>query len=234
MAGPWLYTIAANAGRNFELKDGHQPVNIANYGRLVNNGRIVEDQWWQIGQNWSKVAAGDKLFIYTGDDDRGIIGYAVIEEAVERPAGWALRLRFDLDKCKNLLRHPVPASVVRGWGLNLRKNVVDLSPVAEHLESWFSGATIGAKRYLLQRLCWNSNGWRGPTGQQYGKEHSYVGENGFGHEEWNLNTSDLIEGKVYGYTYYTPPQDAIGPPSSYDVYFFTIAEDKKRLLVGAY
>jgi len=85
---------------------------------------------------------------------------------------------------------------------------------------------------LLQRLCWNSNGWRGPTGDAYRKEDSYVGKNGFGHEEWNLNTADLIDGKVYGYTYYNPPQNK--PLAPYDVYFFAVAPDKTRLLVGTY
>lgn len=87
---------------------------------------------------------------------------------------------------------------------------------------------------LLQRLCWNSNGWRGPTGEGYQKESSYVGEHGFGHEEWNLNTADTIGDKVYGYTYYNPsPHNRIslGP---HDIYFFAIAPSKDRLLVGAY
>ncbi len=87
---------------------------------------------------------------------------------------------------------------------------------------------------LLQRLCWNSNGWRGPTGDRYQQENSYVGMNGFGHEEWNLNTADLIDGKIYGYTYYNPPPSGKMPLGPHDIYFFTIAPNKKRLLVGGY
>lgn len=87
---------------------------------------------------------------------------------------------------------------------------------------------------LLQRLCWNTNGWRGPTGEMYGKEDSYVGQNGFGHEEWNLNVSDVLEGKAFGYTYYSPPEhsDLIG--KSHDIFFFAINAAKERVLVGHY
>ncbi len=85
---------------------------------------------------------------------------------------------------------------------------------------------------LLQRICWNSNDWRGPTGEEFGKEQSYVGENGFGHEDWNLNTADLIDGKIHGYTYYNPPSSgSLGP---HDIYFFAITPKKERVLVGAY
>jgi hypothetical protein len=87
---------------------------------------------------------------------------------------------------------------------------------------------------LLQRLCWNSRGWREPTGDVYGKEKSYPGKNGFGHEEWNLNTADLIDGNVYGYTYYNPPAKRKNLPAAYGIYFFAVSPTKDRLLVGAY
>jgi hypothetical protein len=92
----------------------------------------------------------------------------------------------------------------------------------------------GPRTTLLQRLCWNSNTWRGPTGDSYQKEDSYVGQNGFGHEEWNLNTADLIDGNVYGYTYYNPPAHGAAPLGPYDLYFFAISPHKERFLVGAY
>lgn len=87
---------------------------------------------------------------------------------------------------------------------------------------------------LLQRVCWNTNGWRGPTGDRYGKENSYVGTNGIGHEEWNLNTTDLIGGNVYGYIYYSPPENTQMWNQAHDIYFFTISPTKERLLVGCY
>ncbi len=68
----------------------------------------------------------------------------------------------------------------------------------------------------------------------YEKENSYVGKNGFGHEEWNLNVSDVLDGKAFGYTYYNPPEhsDLIG--AGHDIFFFSINPAKKRVLVGYY
>jgi hypothetical protein len=87
---------------------------------------------------------------------------------------------------------------------------------------------------MLQRICWNSNEWRGPTGEGYSKEDSYVGKNGFGHEEWNFNTADLINGKVYGYAYYRPNEGTPQFKSRHDIYFFGIRPKKERRLVGFY
>ncbi|MFA5171761.1 MAG: hypothetical protein WC426_09345 [Sulfuriferula sp.] len=87
---------------------------------------------------------------------------------------------------------------------------------------------------LLQRLCWNTNSWRGPTGDMYGKEDSYVGQNGFGHEEWNLNTSDLLDRKAFGYIYYNPPGNSSLIGKTHDVFFYAINPTKARALVGYY
>lgn len=88
---------------------------------------------------------------------------------------------------------------------------------------------------LLQRICWNSLGWREPTGELSGREESYVGNNGFGHEEWNFNSNDLIDGFVHGYTYYPAlkqhPSIGYGP---HEICFFAISPRKERLIVGSY
>src|SRR5688572_11609401 len=87
---------------------------------------------------------------------------------------------------------------------------------------------------MLQRICWNSIGWRGPTGERYGKEDSYVGKNGFGHEEWNFNTNDLIDGKVYGYSYYRPNEDTPQFQGRHAIHFFGLEPNEGRKLVGFY
>lgn len=87
---------------------------------------------------------------------------------------------------------------------------------------------------LLQRICWNTNQWRGPTGDMYGKEKSYVGQYGFGHEEWNLNASDLLAGKAFGYSYYNPPKGSELIGQAHDIFFFAISPTRERRLVGYY
>lgn len=53
---------------------------------------------------------------------------------------------------------------------------------------------------LLCRVCWNSEGWRRPTGEARRLEvQSYIAKNGFGHEEWLFNREWMLEGNRYGF-----------------------------------
>ena len=147
MAGPWLYSIKSDKG-TFKLSDARIAVNVENYRKLVENGRIVEDDRWGV-HKYKSVEIGDELYICTRDDDQGIIGFAVVEEVRPKTdaAEWIqanpelgsfhaiLRLRFDLEKCRALLEKPVPPSVVKRWGLFLRTNVVSLSDHSTELYS---------------------------------------------------------------------------------------------------
>jgi hypothetical protein len=136
MAGPWLYAIAEGSGRTFDIEGESLPITILAYRQLVENGRLVEDRWWRISQHWKQVTIGDDMFIYTGAQRLGIIGYAKIKGIEERSQGWCLEPEFDLTKCRMLLKHPISVDIIRGWGLNLRRNPVDLNAMASDLYSY--------------------------------------------------------------------------------------------------
>jgi hypothetical protein len=124
----WLYPISASAGATFRLENEELDATLPNFERLVGDGRLVQDEWWRISTNFRNVQPGDEVFIYTGDQNRGIIGYATVREVsrVKR----VLRLKFDLKKCQALLdEKPLSAPVVRKQiPIPLRAAVVDLSP----------------------------------------------------------------------------------------------------------
>jgi len=53
----------------------------------------------------------------------------------------------------------------------------------------------------IARICWNTEGWRKPSGAR-GKsknQKSYEHRVGYGHEEWLLDTTKLIDGWHYAY-----------------------------------
>jgi hypothetical protein len=134
-AGPWLYTISEGDGHTFDLADGHSiPVSIESFRTLVHNGRITEDRYWYISQHWKNVKIDHEVFIYTGDRDLGIIGYATVAGVEERGERWCILPRFDLGRCRALLDHPIPAVVVREWVFP-RRNVSDLGPFHEQLHA---------------------------------------------------------------------------------------------------
>jgi hypothetical protein len=126
----WLYPISKRSDRVFRLDDGTElKVSFENYANLVKEGRLQEDDWWSVSTNFHPAEEGDDVFIYTGDKDAGIVGYARILK-VEREIEPEFHLKFDLEKCKALLASPVPAPIVRRWLLpnRPRSAVVALTP----------------------------------------------------------------------------------------------------------
>lgn len=63
-----------------------------------------------------------------------------------------------------------------------------------------------------------------------------MGTHGFGHEDWNLNTGDAIDGYVYGYIYRKYESLGMGTsPGPHDFYFWSRVNPRSpRLLVGVY
>ena len=51
----------------------------------------------------------------------------------------------------------------------------------------------------LCRICWNTNGWRRPSGTIKENKNSLAARLGFGLEEWLFNYEWLIDGHKYGF-----------------------------------
>jgi hypothetical protein len=85
---------------------------------------------------------------------------------------------------------------------------------------------------LLQRVVWNTADWRKPTATS--DEGDYVGEHGFGHEEWNFQTDDAVDGHVLGYLYYRPGAATLKKAGGrFDIGFWTLhPKSRGRFLVG--
>ncbi len=68
-------------------------------------------------------------------------------------------------------------------------------------KDWVAVDTDVANDGKIARICWNSEGWQRPSGLD-GKSsnpEAYEAQNGYGHEEWLLDTSKLIDGYHYAY-----------------------------------
>ena len=87
---------------------------------------------------------------------------------------------------------------------------------------------------MLNRMCWNSRGWRLPTGTS--EDGGYPSKMGFGHEEWNFQIEDAVDGFVYGYLYYNPAEKVIRESGgNFRIGFWSIHPDtREKLLVGMY
>ncbi|MFC4739991.1 hypothetical protein ACFO3U_08290 [Flavobacterium ponti] len=87
----------------------------------------------------------------------------------------------------------------------------------------------------IARLTWNENGWvkpSGPEGKSKNKD-THEGQFGYGHEEWLLDISKLVDGYHYGFLEPIRKQQQAYINNIYDVWLYTIDNiSKKRYWVG--
>jgi len=83
---------------------------------------------------------------------------------------------------------------------------------------------------VLQRVCWNTNSWKAPSGTAF--DSGNPGEHGFGNEEWNFCTDDAFEGNLFGWLYWRAKGFS---DLHFQILFWTIHPSRKEwLIVGAY
>lgn len=87
---------------------------------------------------------------------------------------------------------------------------------------------------LLQKISWNENQYQMPDISGYyveqGKDN-YIAESGIGHESWNFNKSELIDGKVYGYL---KADVSTLFNEKHNIFFFSRNLNNELYLVGYY
>lgn len=86
----------------------------------------------------------------------------------------------------------------------------------------------------LSKICWNTENWKFPSGSQ-GKSvslESYEADSGFGHEEWLLDKSKVVEG--YHYAFLQPLNIKTDKHENqvYNISLYTINNLNKQYFVG--
>ena len=82
------------------------------------------------------------------------------------------------------------------------------------------------------RICWNTAGWRIPTGERTERGNSYVATYGFGHEEWLFNYEWMIDGFRYGFLQPIGKHFTTYSGDQCSIALYTLTPDKHTLLVG--
>ncbi|MCK9181873.1 MAG: HNH endonuclease [Fibrobacteraceae bacterium] len=62
-------------------------------------------------------------------------------------------------------------------------------------------------KYIALRIAHNDSHWETPSKGRLNQTNDYVGENGFGHEDWNFNIELSQNGAVFGYQRYEPREE---------------------------
>lgn len=144
--GSWLYPISSRGEYWYELSPGRKvPMSFEVFRDSVLRGKTSEK--WVVNQNFGAIRLGDELFIYTGDRDRGIIGYAKVTGKDERTQ--CVIFRLDRQRTKDLLFDPIPAPLIRPHIPPPRKTVVNLGPHMSALRKLLPWSVTRARQEAL-------------------------------------------------------------------------------------
>ncbi len=86
----------------------------------------------------------------------------------------------------------------------------------------------------IARICWNSNGWKYPSGK-FGKsksKDSFENIKGFGHEEWLFDPSRTIGGYHYSFLQQINTKNKIHQGKIYTIHLFTVDPQNVKCYVG--
>ncbi len=84
----------------------------------------------------------------------------------------------------------------------------------------------------ISRICYNDEGWLFPSGRKDKavNKDSYEQKNGFGHEEWLLDFSKIIDGYHYGFL--QPLNGYHHAGNTYDIHLFFYTQNAGKVYIG--
>ena len=107
--------------------------------------------------------------------------------------------------------------------------MASLLPLYERVETT-AALPAPASAFKVARLCWNTNDWQSPTGRigKVGNKKAFEGAYGFGHEEWVLDHSRLLDGWKYGFVQALNHSFEKYAGTTIDLLLYTIDNKSKR------
>jgi hypothetical protein len=112
--GVWLYPVSRSNGYGFiDARGKRRESGYESVRHAIEEGVFPKRAEWPCVQNGRNVAAGDDLFLYSGDVGIFAAGRVLGAEPAESGGRWVIAWRLDLRRTKRLLRDPVPADRVR-------------------------------------------------------------------------------------------------------------------------
>ncbi|WP_029905157.1 hypothetical protein [Prevotella sp. 10(H)] len=166
-----------------------------NIGFAVNcydkNSRIILTAKADIKKAEFLKIVADKLGFYNGEYNG--IYYKDFEgkDYIENFKSFIRNEKVEIDKLIEEYK-PKGISIIRESDFNKKYKPI--------IERRISQIEFGRKNKIA-RLCWNTNGWKCPSGTKGKSLNSYSYENkyGFGHEEWLFDKSKTLDGYHYAF-----------------------------------
>ncbi len=154
----WLYPISSHARTWFEDASGATAdVSYESFRDFIVDGSIKDDEWY-LTSNFRQATAGDRMWVYTGDHDLGVIGVGTVlavreGSALYGPDGWYVEWRIDKTRSRRLCRQPFPASRVKAVLPDQKQAFMRLDShpaLVADLDDWVEHCDERADRVLKQ------------------------------------------------------------------------------------
>lgn len=203
---------------------------------------------WDNGKKVSAFKSYTWAKIYKeGDDDKhiyftiGIDGYtkSLLIKIDFKRVGTSLT-KNQKDLCQRLIntvtteKIPIKDLHSNSWETLIEKTI---NFITDHSDTYTKiiDEVWSTNQRRIARLAFNTNGWVFPSGP-YGKSthpDSHEARHGYGHEEWLLDTSKIINGYHYGFLEPIRKQQGAYQENIYDVWLYTIdGVAGKRFWIG--
>lgn len=217
----------------------------ANEG-LANHRKSLKEKGfvsWNVHNR--KLAIGDIVYLYMSDD-LSVRFKTVFNGDIElrqdgsywkeeAPVDLTYRLNFVDEYVGNRLGLNILTRHGLKSGSSLELLMCNNQKLFDYIEEEFTKAsTTPRKIEKTARICWNTEGWRFPSGAEGKSKDEKVFEcyAGYGHEEWLLDFSKKYNGYHYGFLQELNIKTNAHEGQVYDIHLFTISPTKKRLYIG--
>jgi hypothetical protein len=123
----WLYPLSKR-------------VTLEGFAALTRPGHLTSDPWWAVTANRRRIRAGDFVYVYTEEENAGIVGFATVRATRTTAQGRsAVQLRIDTRLSQRLVgERPIPAASIRRWLPPRKRAVENLTAFSHRLDLMLS------------------------------------------------------------------------------------------------
>jgi hypothetical protein len=125
--------------------------------------------------------------------------------------------------------HEISLTKVKSWEQLMTESLDFIKTYESYYLKCLEGIQNMSESYRVSRITWNDLGWVRPSGKA-GKSalpNTHEGREGYGHEEWLLDTSKIIDGYHYGFLEPIHKQYQAYVNKKYDIGLYSICAEEK-------
>jgi hypothetical protein len=115
-------------------------ITLEGFAVLTRPGQLTSDPWWAVTANRRRIRAGDFVYVYTEEENAGIVGFAIVGATRTTARGRSMvQLRIDARLSQRLVKErPIAAASIRRWLPPRKRAVENLAAFSHRLDLMLS------------------------------------------------------------------------------------------------